>query len=398
MGRSGTRSLLVLLSCLLCLALVATPTLAFGGPKEEKQSKEEKKAEKEAEKQAKEDAEEESSSASSESDEGGKDNKEKKDKGDESSSTETQESNESESQSGSSQSVSSSEGSSSGKDDKKSKSKGKKDKGGSSGATTATSSSSSGKDSKGKGGKGGGGCVEYYFRYTDGHVDSDTCWTGGNDIYRSSTPSLHVLKLHVSCSDTIYPDGTAEKAELDGHLVAEWYIIKEGKQCQGFETTAPPLVCPEGTDMAGQPMPPGGVKDCDQPPPVCPSGTDMAGQPVPPGGVSQCNRSQPPVCPNGTEMAGMPIPPGGIAACDRPEPAVCPDGTDMAGMPIPPGGVAACVLGTRIERPPVAPAPEDPAPAVLPFTGSSLSGFVIAALVLLSLGLVLLRAKRTTTQ
>jgi hypothetical protein len=395
MGRSGTRSLLVLLSCLLCLALVATPTVAFGGPKE--QSKEEKKAEKEAEKQAKEDAEEESSSASSESDEGGKDNKEKKDKGDESSSTETQESNESESQSGSSQSVSSSEGSSSGKDDKKSKSKGKKDKGGSSGATTATSSSS-GKDSKGKGGKGGGGCVEYYFRYTDGHVDSDTCWTGGNDIYRSSTPSLHVLKLHVSCSDTIYPDGTAEKAELDGHLVAEWYIIKEGKQCQGFETTAPPLVCPEGTDMAGQPMPPGGVKDCDQPPPVCPSGTDMAGQPVPPGGVSQCNRSQPPVCPNGTEMAGMPIPPGGIAACDRPEPAVCPDGTDMAGMPIPPGGVAACVLGTRIERPPVAPAPEDPAPAVLPFTGSSLSGFVIAALVLLSLGLVLLRAKRTTTQ
>jgi hypothetical protein len=105
-----------------------------------------------------------------------------------------------------------------------------------------------------------------------------------------------------------------------------------------------------------------------------------------------------PVCPSGSDMAGMPIPPGGVAACNLDEPFVCPEGTDMAGMPIPPGGVAACVLGTRIDRPvapgPNPPAPEGPAPAaVLPFTGSSLSGFVLAALVLLSFGLVLLRAR-----
>jgi hypothetical protein len=132
--------------------------------------------------------------------------------------------------------------------------------------------------------------------------------------------------------------------------------------------------------------------------PLCPAGTDMAGLPIPPGGIAKCNLAKPPrVCPNGTDMAGQPVPPGGIAACNQDEPLVCPDGTDMAGMPIPPGGVAACVLGTRITNPPpVAPAPDEPAPAaLLPFTGSSLSGFLIAALVLLTAGLVLLRVRAT---
>ncbi|MFN2525167.1 MAG: hypothetical protein ABR505_02730 [Actinomycetota bacterium] len=216
-------------------------------------------------------------------------------------------------------------------------------------------------------------CVSYYFLYTDGHIDSDDNWCGGNDIFKSSTPSLHVNSLHVSCSDTIHPDGTAEKSDLAGHLVATWWIDKGAKFCGATPQDEPlPDVCPAGTEMAGQPMPSGGIEGCNgvpggpgsldpnapggPGPDVCPAGTEMAGQPVPSGGVEGCNG-----VPGGIPGPFDPGVPGGPGPFDPgapggPRPDVCPAGTEMAGQPIPPDGVQEC------HGVPGGPGPFDPGP------------------------------------
>jgi len=71
-----------------------------------------------------------------------------------------------------------------------------------------------------------------------------------------------------------------------------------------FSTVTPPPVCPDGTKLAGQPIPPDG--NCDPKTP-CPDGTKLAGQPIPADG--NCNPER--VCPPGTKLAGQPIPADG---------------------------------------------------------------------------------------
>ena len=84
-------------------------------------------------------------------------------------------------------------------------------------------------------------------------------------------------------------------------------------------TTPTSIVCPPGTDHAGQ-----NVTPCNNPPSVCPPGTDHAGQ-----NVSPCD-NPPSVCPPGTDHAGQNVTP-----CDNP-PSVCPPGTDHAGQNVTP--------------------------------------------------------------
>ena len=81
----------------------------------------------------------------------------------------------------------------------------------------------------------------FYWRYSDGHVDHYTGWSGGVDVFKDDVdPPLHVNMLHVSCSDTVYADGTVRKGDLAGHHVAEWWIDRDGRLCSGGTTTAAP--------------------------------------------------------------------------------------------------------------------------------------------------------------
>lgn len=104
--------------------------------------------------------------------------------------------------------------------------------------------------------KGGGTCTgepggwDWYWRYTDGHIDQCVGWTGGNDVYKTDYPSLHVNMLHNSCSDTINPDGTVKKGDLAGHRVAEWRITKNGKLCGEFRADEEPAPDEEEEEQA----------------------------------------------------------------------------------------------------------------------------------------------------
>ena len=56
--------------------------------------------------------------------------------------------------------------------------------------------------------------------------------------------------------------------------------------------TCPPVICPDGTDLAGQEAPDGNLANCDiapPPPVICPDGTDLAGQEPPDGNIANCN-------------------------------------------------------------------------------------------------------------
>ena len=108
------------------------------------------------------------------------------------------------------------------------------------------------------------------------------------------------------------------------------------------------------------------VSDCPTgetpPPPVCPEGTDHAGEQIPPGETAEsfCNDEVPPpaTCPEGTDKAGQEIPEGSTAEefCTDvvSPPAVCPEGTDNAGQQIPAGQTAdAFCDDTVVVSPPV---------------------------------------------
>ncbi len=93
------------------------------------------------------------------------------------------------------------------------------------------------------------GCISFSFVYTDGLSDTGT-FCGGNNVGRSDQPGLVANSLHISCSDTIYPDGTAEKSDLAGHLVASFFITKYNedgsvkKTCGEEQISATPTPTP----------------------------------------------------------------------------------------------------------------------------------------------------------
>jgi hypothetical protein len=102
------------------------------------------------------------------------------------------------------------------------------------------------------------GCIDYSFFYTDGLSDTGT-FCAGNNVKRSDQPGLLANSLHISCSDTIYPDGTAEKSDLDGHLVASFFITKYNddgsvkKTCgeEQISATPTPTLTPTPTPTEG---------------------------------------------------------------------------------------------------------------------------------------------------
>ena len=138
-----------------------------------------------------------------------------------------------------------------------------------------------------------------------------------------------------------------------------------------------PPVCPPGSDLAGQPLPGGDIRDCyTTPPPVCPPGSNLAGQPVPGGNVANCYTTEPPpVCPEGTDLAGLPMPQGDVALCDD---EVLPNRIDNDGD-----------VDGNLQRPGVK------GKRILPFTGASVLGYLLLAVELVALGLLSMRARRT---
>ena len=73
-----------------------------------------------------------------------------------------------------------------------------------------------------------GTCIDYAIYYTNGSSDTGT-FCDGNTVTRSDDPNLVANSLHISCSDTFSSDGTAEKSDLDGHLITSFYIVKYDK-------------------------------------------------------------------------------------------------------------------------------------------------------------------------
>src|SRR3989304_9811148 len=71
-------------------------------------------------------------------------------------------------------------------------------------------------------------CFDFYFQYTDGHVDQadDLCMEGMN-VDKTIYPPLHVNVLHVSCSDTFQGGVSDGASDLDGHVIATWWIIRD---------------------------------------------------------------------------------------------------------------------------------------------------------------------------
>ena len=154
-----------------------------------------------------------------------------------------------------------------------------------------------------------------------------TCWDG-SEIAETDT-----------CPPVICPDGT----DLAGQEAPDGNIAN----CD--IAPPPPVICPDGTDLAGQEAPDGNIANCDiapPPPVICPDGTDLAGQEAPDGNIANCDIAPPPpvICPDGTDLAGQEAPDGNIANCDiaPPPPVICPDGTDLAGQEAPDGNLANC--------------------------------------------------------
>jgi hypothetical protein len=75
---------------------------------------------------------------------------------------------------------------------------------------------------------------------------------------------------------------------------------------------------------------------CTEKPPVCPAGSQLAGENVPPSG--DCNPDKgPAVCPAGSQLAGENVPSNGDCNPDK-GPAVCPAGSQLAGENVPSNG------------------------------------------------------------
>lgn len=104
------------------------------------------------------------------------------------------------------------------------------------------------------------GCIDYSFFYTGGLSDIGS-FCEGNNVTRSDKPNLVANSLHISCSDTINPDGTAEKSDLAGHLVASFFITKYDedrnvKKTCGEQTTPTPIPTPtDGPTPTANPSP-----------------------------------------------------------------------------------------------------------------------------------------------
>ena len=83
---------------------------------------------------------------------------------------------------------------------------------------------------------------------------------------------------------------TVSENALPAHLAhGDMYPVPAG----GCNAPPPPPRCPAGSDLEGQVMPGGDIRNCytDTPPPTerCPVGTDLAGRPMPQGDIRLCN-------------------------------------------------------------------------------------------------------------
>ncbi len=85
--------------------------------------------------------------------------------------------------------------------------------------------------------------IYYNFQYNDSAtVGTDVGCSTTNDVLKTNVPSLVATKLHVSCSDTISPDGVPTKAILGdpNRRITAYFIQKaDGKTC-GQGTFTPP--------------------------------------------------------------------------------------------------------------------------------------------------------------
>ncbi|MGH2806487.1 MAG: LPXTG cell wall anchor domain-containing protein, partial [Actinomycetota bacterium] len=119
------------------------------------------------------------------------------------------------------------------------------------------------------------------------------------------------------------------------------------------------------------------------------------------GNVNNCYTSTPPgpLCPADSDHPGQPVPGGDILKCyETNPPPICPAGSDLAGLPMPQGNPALCddtVFGDIITRGDADGNAQRPATQgrILPFTGSSILGFVLLGVQLMLAGGLFLRGR-----
>jgi hypothetical protein len=236
----------------------------------------------------------------------------------------------------------------------------------------------------------------------NGHDPITLCHKTGNGYIILTTPDSSSLQGHLGHGD-IYP------------VPANGCPTSPPPDCTGDNNPNNnqgcfPPVCPPGSNLAGQPIPGNNVNNCytSTPPPVCPPGSNLAGQPIPGGNVNNCYTTPPPLCPADSDRPGQPMPGGNILNCyngNPPPEVLCPAGTDLAGLPMPQGNPALCdddVLGDLITDGDVdGDAQQRPAVQggrILPFTGSSLLGFVLLGVQLLLAGGLFMRGRKRSAR
>ncbi len=85
-------------------------------------------------------------------------------------------------------------------------------------------------------------CIDYKFLFDDGHIMEGTCHDSNN------VKDGHVPELHISCSDE-FPEGVNQKGDLAGHLVEQFYIVKQSdKEDKPDKTCGTPFEVPEEPD------------------------------------------------------------------------------------------------------------------------------------------------------
>jgi hypothetical protein len=165
----------------------------------------------------------------------------------------------------------------------------------------------------------------------------------------------------VRCEDLVPPQVTGPDGNCVPRPPETVDLCRDGTVMRGVKLTEinlltdTPLpcavkapVCPAGSQLAGQNVPPSG--DCNPvKAPVCPAGSQLAGQNVPPSG--DCNPVKAPVCPAGSQLAGQNVPPSGD--CNPVKAPVCPAGSQLAGQNVPPSGDCNPVKGSDVTEPDV---------------------------------------------
>ena len=189
------------------------------------------------------------------------------------------------------------------------------------------------------------------------NVEFDCYNKDGTDTARSTNgvcPATHPYtspppdtSLEDDTIDTIIAGSVCGKGQInvngtcvnsrDTQICPSGDIIMKGETCPTVVVDK----CPEGSKLAGQPIPADG--NCNPTVVVdkCPEGSKLAGQPIP--ADKNCNPSGPPIvedkCPPGSILAGQAIPadkncnPGGGPPVVLEE--KCPPGTILAGQAIP---------------------------------------------------------------